>query len=130
MLRRDRASILDTHGSPLEFCLAIIDPGQLGAHVVAAREQIDRLDADMRDYAVSSAYALLIGDDRRKALAAYFTPPVLASATLDPIAQFLEAGQEPAILNPALGGGSLLVPSPPRLSHTHFPGSAGERVGN
>ncbi|MGQ3081265.1 MULTISPECIES: HsdM family class I SAM-dependent methyltransferase [Alphaproteobacteria] len=120
MLRRDRASILDTHGSPLEFCLAIIDPGQLGAHVVAAREQIDRLDADMRDYAVSSAYALLIGDDRRKALAAYFTPPVLASATLDAIGQFLEAGQEPAILDPACGGGSFLVPTARRLVDMHI----------
>src|SRR3546814_6943973 len=57
---------------------------------VCSSDLIDRLDADMRDYAVSSAYALLIGDDRRKALAAYFTPPVLASATLDAIAQFLE----------------------------------------
>src|SRR3546814_10161309 len=72
------------------------------------------------DLAVSSAYALLIGDDRRKALAAYFTPPVLASATLDAIAQFLEAGQEPAILDPACGGGSFLVPTARRLVDMHI----------
>lgn len=120
MLRRDRASILDAHGSPLEFCLAIIDPGQRGAHVVAVREQISGLDADMRDYAVSCAYALLIGDDRRKALAAYFTPPVLASATLDAIGQFLEVARAPTILDPACGGGSFLVPTAKRLIDMHI----------
>src|SRR3546814_9811870 len=59
-------------------------------------------------------------------LAAYFTPPVLASATLDAIAQFLEAGQEPAILDPSCGGGSFLVPTARRLVDMHI--SAGHDI--
>nr|WP_293859710.1 N-6 DNA methylase [Sphingomonas sp. SCN 67-18] len=119
MLRRDRAPILSAYATPLDFCLAVIDPDHAEAKAVAARAQLDGLDADMRDYAVSSAYALLIGDDRRKALSAYFTPPVLATATLDAIRPFLEAGRAPTILDPACGGGSFLVPTARRLIDAH-----------
>ena len=120
MLRRDRAKILRAYASPLDFCMAVIDPDQREPEAAAARVHLNALDADMRDYAVSSAYALLIGDDRRKALSAYFTPPVLATATLDAIRPFLEAGRAPAILDPACGGGSFLVPTARRLIDMHI----------
>lgn len=119
MLRRDRAAILRAHASPLDLCLALIDPDQMATDPSAYRAQLDGLTADMRDYAVSSAYALLIGDDRRKALSAYFTPPVLATATLEAIRPFLETANAPTILDPACGGGSFLVPTARRLIDMH-----------
>ncbi|MBX9644754.1 MAG: hypothetical protein K2W91_11710 [Novosphingobium sp.] len=45
--------------------------------------KIGGVSHDMRDYAISSAYALLIGPARRKSLSAYFTPPSLAAATIE-----------------------------------------------
>lgn len=65
---------------------------------------------DEFDYAVSSAYALLMDTQQRKALSAYFTPPGLVSAVLDAAAGFLDEVKAPAVLDPACGGGSFLTP--------------------
>lgn len=117
MLRRDRAAILRMHPKPLDFCRMLIEPHATAA--VAYRGQLDGLPHDMHDYAVSSAYALLIGDDRRRALSAYFTPPALTTATLDAIRPYLEVG-DTTILDPACGGGSFLVPTARRLIDMHI----------
>lgn len=65
---------------------------------------------DEFDYAVSSAYALLMDTQQRKALSAYFTPPGLVSAVLDAATGFLDEVKDPAVLDPACGGGSFLTP--------------------
>jgi adenine-specific DNA-methyltransferase len=67
-------------------------------------------DLDERHYLISSAYAVLIGDDRRRELSVYFTPPVLAKAAIEASDAFLKAREHPTVLDPACGGGSFLTP--------------------
>jgi adenine-specific DNA-methyltransferase len=59
---------------------------------------------------VASTYALLIGDEKRKALSAYFTPPALAAAALGAASELLGSLPSPRVLDPACGGGSFLGP--------------------
>jgi adenine-specific DNA-methyltransferase len=97
--------------APEDFCLALIDEQDGTGLVAEARALAAPLDADVQDYAISSAYARLIGDTRRKALSAYFTPPGLASATLAAIDELVDLTAPLRILDPACGGGSFLVPT-------------------
>ena len=80
-VRADRARLLGL-GDPLAICLAFARREPLVANTAASAHLV-ALTGDARDYAVSSAYALLIGHDRRKELSAYFTPPALAAATIE-----------------------------------------------
>lgn len=80
-----------------------------------ALDLLASLDGNEREYGISSAYALLIGADRRKLLSAYFTPPILAEAALQAADQFL-IGASPAVLDPACGGGAFLAPVAQRLA--------------
>lgn len=107
-LRADRPRLLE-QGDPLEICLAFAGDSALVADSVA-RSHLAELSGDLRDYAVSSAYALLIGHDRRKALSAYFTPPSLGKATIEAARPFFERPGA-KVLDPACGGGSFLVPT-------------------
>ncbi|MCF8709704.1 HsdM family class I SAM-dependent methyltransferase [Rhizorhapis sp. SPR117] len=97
--------------APDDFCLALIDEKDGAGLVAEARALAAPLDADVQDYAIASAYARLIGDTRRKALSAYFTPPGLASATLAAIGELVDLTAPLRILDPACGGGSFLVPT-------------------
>ena len=106
-VRADRARLLGL-GDPLAICLAFARREPLVANTAASAHLV-ALTGDARDYAVSSAYALLIGHDRRKELSAYFTPPALAAATIEAARPFLEQS-DAAVLDPACGGGSFLVP--------------------
>lgn len=94
---------------PLSICLAFARDDVMIADS-SAREALTRLSQDMRDYAISSAYALLIGPARRKSLSAYFTPPSLAYATIEAARPFFERPGA-TVLDPACGGGSFLVPT-------------------
>jgi adenine-specific DNA-methyltransferase len=76
---------------------------------------LNDLVADARDYAISSAYSLLIDKDRRKLLSAYFTPPTLTAAAMQAAAPFFDDIENPSVLDPACGGGSFLVPTARRL---------------
>jgi adenine-specific DNA-methyltransferase len=104
-IRRNRSSLAR---DKVRFCesLATREPG-LPAEI---KEFLDEANTDDRNYAVSSAYALLMGDERRKKLSAYFTPPALARAAIDAAVPFLRTISEPTILDPACGGGSFLTP--------------------
>ena len=109
-IRRRKAGIIDDFGDALAFCTALasdIDGAGLPNKV---RDVFSNAEPDDRDYAISSAYALLMGTERRKVLSAYFTPPGLASAVLDAAAEFTDGVQDPAVLDPACGGGSFLTP--------------------
>lgn len=113
-VRRNRVSILRESGDAATFCLALI-AGRRDAELVSeALELVVILDGDEREYAIASAYALLIGADRRKLLSAYFTPPVLVEAVLQTASQFLDDGS-PMVLDPACGGGAFLAPIAHRL---------------
>ena len=113
-IRRNRLRVL-ANVEPLPFCLGLADdraPGNIG---LAAVRLLETLRDDARDYAISSAYALLIDPDRRKQLSAYFTPPALTAAAMQAAAPYLDNIQNPSVLDPACGGGSFLVPTARRL---------------
>jgi len=119
--------------APDDFCLAILDEQDGTGLVAEARALAASLDADVQDYAISSAYARLIGDTRRKALSAYFTPPGLASATLAAIGELVDLSAPLRILDPACGGGSFLVPTARllierRIAKGQTPGKASRAV--
>lgn len=107
-LRSERAKLL-TLGDPLSICLAFARDEAMVAES-RARAALTLLSHDMRYYAISSAYALLIGPARRKSLSAYFTPPSLAAATIEAARPFFERPGA-TVLDPACGGGSFLVPT-------------------
>lgn len=107
-LRAERSRLLEA-GTPLEICLAFARSDRL-VKDSPARPHLAKLTSDLRDYAISSAYALLIGDERRKKLSAYFTPPSLADATIEAARPFFER-PDATVLDPACGGGSFLVPT-------------------
>jgi adenine-specific DNA-methyltransferase len=109
-VRLHSKSILERF-APDDFCLALIDEQEGAGLVAEARALAAPLSADVQDYAISSAYARLIGDTRRKALSAYFTPPGLASATLAAIGELVDLTAPLRILDPACGGASFLVPT-------------------
>lgn len=109
-VREHREAILKRF-EPADFCLAMIDDRDHPDLVTEARALVVPLEPDVQDYAISSAYARLIGEDVRKALSAYFTPPALAAATLAAVSELADPAQELRILDPACGGGSFLVPT-------------------
>lgn len=67
-------------------------------------------EPDERDYAIASAYSLLIGEKKRQQLSAYFTPPVLSQAVMEASAHILGRFDHPIVLDPACGGGSFITP--------------------
>jgi adenine-specific DNA-methyltransferase len=109
-IKHNKAAILRQYGDPLKFCLALIDQRDLVASGEKAELLLGATTGDARDYAISIAYALLIGHDRRKDLSAYFTPPTLAAAAAIAAKQFLIESKDATVLDPACGGGSFLVP--------------------
>jgi adenine-specific DNA-methyltransferase len=118
-VRQHRMAILEEHGA-LGFCLQLVDGGPSSRLAADAAELVAGLEPDVQDYAISSAYARLIGDEARKALSAYFTPPALAGATLKAIVELVDdPGQNLRIIDPACGGGSFLVPTARMLIQRH-----------
>jgi adenine-specific DNA-methyltransferase len=113
-IRRHRLRIR-AHGEPLKFCVNLINGRPAGDIGVAAMQLLSGMIDDTRDYAISSAFALLLDAKRRKQLSAYFTPPALTAAAMEAAAPFLEHVVNPSLLDPACGGGSFLVPTTRRL---------------
>ncbi|SJM28270.1 HsdM family class I SAM-dependent methyltransferase [Mesorhizobium delmotii] len=109
-LRQRRAAILEAYESPLAFCQSLSSATLPDGLAAEAAAYLLELTPDVRDYAVASAYAVLIGSERRKVLSAYFTPPALAKAAITAAETFLAERPEGQILDPACGGGSFLVP--------------------
>jgi adenine-specific DNA-methyltransferase len=109
-IRRDRKKILAEHGDALAFCRKLLT----GREHVSLPERIANIyaaaDPDERDYAIASAYSLLIGEKRRQQLSAYFTPPVLSRAVMEASAHVLDRCDYPVVLDPACGGGSFITP--------------------
>ncbi|MDY0885391.1 Eco57I restriction-modification methylase domain-containing protein [Dongia soli] len=70
---------------------------------------IEGASAAARDYAIASAYALLIGEEKRRKLSAYFTPPALAAAAIEAAEDLIKDKDFPYVLDPACGGGSFLT---------------------
>jgi adenine-specific DNA-methyltransferase len=108
-VRSHSARILAEAGGPLEFCSALATGTSLREITLRAQQLLPQT-RDQRDYTISTAYALLIGRERRKRLSAYFTPPALAEAAVHAAATFLSGRATPRALDPACGGGSFLGP--------------------
>jgi adenine-specific DNA-methyltransferase len=107
---RDHArQILAEHRDPISFCSALALNQPKFETAICAHSFLPEI-RDYRDYAVSTAYALLIGAERRKTLSAYFTPPALADAAVNAAIPFLSAAAAPRALDPGCGGGSFLGP--------------------
>lgn len=109
-IRKNRTDIIKRFDSPLAFCEALAKNVDATDLPDDAREDFFNSEADERDYAISSAYALLIGAERRKALSAFFTPPGLSHAVLEAARGFIEEESGPLVLDPACGGGSFVTP--------------------
>jgi adenine-specific DNA-methyltransferase len=110
-IRRRRHRILSEVGSPLEFCDALLGARKPTPSAIQLREMLAPASSDLRDYQIASTYALLIGEERRKELSAYFTPPTLSAATLRAAKPFFGRKETTAtVLDPACGGGAFLVP--------------------
>jgi adenine-specific DNA-methyltransferase len=120
LIKRNKTAILRQYGDPLNFCLALIDQRNLVDAGEKAGSLLREITGDARDYAISSAYALLISSARRKHLSAYFTPPALAAAATTAARQFLAGSKDTTVLDPACGGGSFLVPIARLLVATEF----------
>lgn len=114
-IRANRKSIL-SQNKPLPFCLSLTDGIANIAPLERALAILSPLSGDLREYAISSAYALLIAPEERKRLCAYFTPPSLAAAAMEAANCFIESVEHPTILDPACGGGSFLAPAARRLA--------------
>lgn len=114
-VQRHKRQITDSFGDPLSFCTVLASDICRAGLPDNIQDLLRNARPDDRDYAISSAYALLIGKERRKALSAYFTPPSLAHAVLEESAKFLEKIEDPTVLDPACGGGSFLTPIARRL---------------
>jgi adenine-specific DNA-methyltransferase len=108
-IRGSAARILDEHGGALAFCSALATRSPRFETAIRALSLLPE-HRDFRDYAISTAYALLIGKERRKRLSAYFTPPVLVDAAVHAAAGLLRNPDSTRVLDPACGGGSFLGP--------------------
>lgn len=109
-IRRNRSAIVERFGNPVTFCEALAKNPAATDLPDDVRCAFLDFEADERDYAVSSAYALLIGAERRKALSAFFTPPGLSRAVLDAARGFIAEDSELRVLDPSCGGGSFVTP--------------------
>jgi adenine-specific DNA-methyltransferase len=106
-LREVAAILKRSRMSPLKTCRAVIDGCALD---LRTRAFFAGLPQDEKHYWISSLYALLMPEGRRRKLAAYFTPPHLATHAINILARAgIEAGRH-RILDPASGGAAFLVP--------------------
>ena len=109
-IQRNREKINELFESPLAFCMEILSDGEDGILTDGTHEFLRSVSTDQRHYLISSTYAMLLGAGRRRELSAYFTPPALAKAVIDVSRPFVNSTKNPAVLDPACGGGSFLTP--------------------
>ncbi|MCK8788186.1 Eco57I restriction-modification methylase domain-containing protein [Roseomonas sp. NAR14] len=98
--------------SATTFCRRLID-GRGPREIVSL---LDQLEPEWSDHAIASAYTILIGAERRKALGAYFTPPHLVRHL---ILRMVECGlnlDRDVIHDPAAGGAAFIVPIARRVA--------------
>lgn len=108
-VRGATSRILNEHDDAFAFCSAMTTNSTRFETAARALSLLPE-SRDVRDYAISTAYALLIGSERRKRLSAYFTPPALADAAVHAAAALISDCDNLRTLDPACGGGSFLGP--------------------
>lgn len=106
-LRRLAADLKKSGSRPLQICRDLINGNSSDEGLALF---FDSLPAHERHYWIASLYALLMPNDRRRKLSAYFTPPHLAQHALKVLTENgIVLGQH-RILDPASGGAAFLVP--------------------
>lgn len=106
------AATLSVAADPLLVCKEIVDNRFRNDTI---RAFFEGLPEEHRHYWIASLYALLMGSDRRKQLAAYFTPPHLVDYCIDVLSQHgVQVGKD-RILDPSSGGAAFLVPLAQRI---------------
>jgi adenine-specific DNA-methyltransferase len=109
-VRKEQRKILAEHGDALAFCRKLLTKNRQESLPGKIAKVFAKADPDERDYAIASAYSLLIGETRRRHLSAYFTPPALSQAVVQASAHIINLDDHPTVLDPACGGGSFLTP--------------------
>src|SRR5579872_6353073 len=110
LLFRLRRALLSKAGrqlSPLAACRAVLRGNHPSQKI---RKFFERLPAQDKHYWIATYYALLMPQERRRKLAAYFTPPHLAKYA---IGKLIPLGIQPGtsrLLDPSSGGAAFLVP--------------------
>ena len=110
LLFRLRRALLSKAGrqlSPLAACRAVLRGNHPSQKI---RDFFERLPAQDKHYWIATYYALLMPQEKRRRLAAYFTPPDLAKYAID---KLIQLGIQPGasrILDPSSGGAAFLVP--------------------
>lgn len=91
---------------PTSVCLDLI----AGTGLAELQDAVSAFKGDAFDYVVASIYALLLSEERRKELGAYFTPPHLVRHLLRRLAEHGLDCARHSIHDPAAGGAAFVVP--------------------
>lgn len=114
-LRKVAKILKKSRQTPFEICRTVIDGRAID---IKTRAFFAGLPENEKHYWISSLYALLIPEARRRRLAAYFTPPHLAEHAISRMAQAgVQVGRD-RILDPASGGAAFLLPLASRIITT------------
>lgn len=112
-IRTVAATLADCAGDPLEICAEVADRQYRNQQLA---DFFDGLDDQYRHYWIASLYALLMDKERRRQLAAYFTPPHLVDFCIDTLVKNGIVVGKHRILDPASGGAAFLVPLAQRIA--------------
>ena len=111
-LRDIAANFGGSNLTPLDICQAIIENRLANSSI----RQFFSLPQEEKHYWVSSLYAALMPQGRRRRLATYFTPPYLTRYVIDVAVEVgVKLGKD-RILDPASGGAAFLVPLAMRIA--------------
>lgn len=83
-------------------------PKRLRQTLRLLREQVAALEVDDRHYVASTLYALSMGTERRRKLAAFFTPPFVVRCAIDSAVRAGLDLRAHTVMDPAAGGAAFL----------------------
>lgn len=105
LLRQARRQL--TKGvDPCALCLNLIE----GNGPTRLQSMVGRLAPEERDHAIATIYTLLLDQERRRELGAYFTPPHLVNHLVRRLQHFGLDIRTHRIHDPAAGGAAFIVP--------------------
>lgn len=93
--------------SALSACRAVLEGTHPNRDI---SDFFEKLPSDDRHYWIATYYALLMPQEKRRKLAAYFTPPELAKYAIDKLRGLGIQPGTSRILDPSSGGAAFLVP--------------------
>lgn len=112
-IRTVAATLADCAADPLKICAEVADGHYRNQQL---SDFFEGLEDQHRHYWIASLYALLMDKERRRQLAAYFTPPHLVDFCIDTLIKNGIVVGKHRILDPASGGAAFLVPLAQRIA--------------